>query len=191
MTPRDRRALLVGGAAVFGALVMLRVLPWTVAAVGRLRERTAQQSAAASRARAVLAVAPAARDSLTRVLNAIVALAPQLVDVHSAAEAQASLSALVSLAANRHGLKVARLDPLPPLPDSSAGVFRRVTVHAELEGDVAGLAGLLRAVETSEPLLSVVSLAVSAPDPYAHPNAPEVLHLEIDVMGYYLPRGSP
>jgi hypothetical protein len=107
--------------------------------------------------------------------------------VHSSAEAQASLSALVSLAANRHGLKVARLDPLP---DSSAGVFSRVTVHAELEGDVAGLAGLLRAVETSEPLLSVVSLAVSAPDPYARPNTPEVLHLEIDVSGYYMPRGS-
>lgn len=188
MNPRDRRALLVGGAVILGALVVLRVLPRTVAAVGGLRERTAQQSAAASRARAVLAAAPAARDSLERVLNAIVALAPQLVDVHSAAEAQASLSALVSLAASRHGLKVARLDPLP---DSSVGVFNRVTVHAELEGDVAGLAGLLRAVETSEPLLSVVSLAVSAPDPYARPNAPEVLHLEINVSGYYLPRGSP
>jgi hypothetical protein len=70
-------------------------------------------------------------------------------------------------------------------------VFRRVTRHAELAGDVAGLAGLLRAVETSEPLLSVVSLAVSAPDPHAHPSTPEVLHLEIDVSGYYLPRGSP
>jgi len=188
VTPRDRRALFVGGAVVCGALAVLRVLPWTVAAVGRLRERTTQQFAAASRARVVLAAAPATRDSLARVLNAIVALAPQLVDVHSAAEAQASLSALVSLAASRHGLTVARLDPLP---DAAAGVFRRVTLHAELQGDVAGLAGLLRAVETSEPLLSVVSLAVSAPDPYAHPHTPEVLQLEIDVSGYYLPRGSP
>ena len=188
MTLRDRRALLVGGAVVAGALMVLRVLPWTVAVVGGLRERTSQQFVAASRARTVIAGAPAVRDSLARVLNAIVALASQLVDVHSAAEAQASLSALVSLAASRHGLKVARLDPLP---DSPAGVFNRVMVHAELEGDVAGLAGLLRAVETSEPLLSVVSLAISAPDPYARPNAPEVLHLEIDVSGFYLPRGSP
>jgi nitric oxide reductase activation protein len=108
----------MGSAAVFGALAVLRVLPWTFAAVGRLRERATQQFAAASRARVVLAAAPAARDSLARVLSAIVALAPQLVDVHSAAEAQASLSALVSLAASRHGLKLARLDPLP---DSAGG----------------------------------------------------------------------
>jgi Type II secretion system (T2SS), protein M subtype b len=187
MTPRDRRALLVGAAAIVGGAVAIRVVPWSVHAVTGLGVRVEQQSLLATEARAVLAAAPEVRDSLGRVLTGIVALAPVLVDGHTTAEAQASLSALVSLAANRHALKVVRLDPLA---DSAAGVFSRVTVHAELEGDIAGLVGLLRAVETSEPLLSIGTLAVSAPDPHANLKAAEVLHFELDVTGYFLPRGA-
>ena len=188
MNPRDRRALVVGGAASTGTFLVRRELPWAVRSVLQLRERAEQQVATAARARAVLAAEPGARDSLAGVLNSIVALAPKLVEGRSSAEAQASLSGLVSLAASRHGLKVVRVDPLP---DSAAGVFRRVVVHAELEGDVAGLAGVLKGLETSQSLLSVTSLGVSSPDPYSRAGVPEVLHLELDVSGYYLPRGAP
>jgi hypothetical protein len=120
-------------------------------------------------------------------LGGIVALARVLVDGHTTAEAQASLSGLVSLAANRHALRVVRLDPLP---DSSVGVFNRVAVHAELEGDIAGLGGLLKTVESGEPLLSVGALSVTTPDPRSSGKAPELLHLELDVTGYFLPRGT-
>lgn len=187
MTPRDRRALLVGAAAIVGGVLVFRFVPWAVRGVAGLRVRVEQQTQLASEASAVLAVAPAMRDSLGRVLGGIIALAPVLVDGHTTAEAQASLSGLVSLAANRHALRVVRLDPLT---DSSVGVFNRVTVHAELEGDIAGFAGLLKTVEAGEPLLSIGTLAVTAPDPRSNGKAPELLHLELDVTGYFLPRGS-
>jgi hypothetical protein len=187
MTARDRRALFLGAAVILGVVLLVRALPWAARSLVRLRARVTQQSQIASSARALLAATPFMRDSLGRVLNDIVALAPKLVDGRSAAEAQASLSALVSLAANRHDLKVVRLDPLP---DSSAGVFSRANVHAEMEGDIVGLTGFLKAIETATPLLSIGALAVAAPDPRANPNTPEALHLELDLSGYYLPRGE-
>ncbi len=187
MNDRDRRAVLWGGAVIVGSLLLLRVLPRAAHSFARLRDSAEQQQRTLVRAREVLAQRDELRDSLGRVLGAIVALAPKLVDGQSTAEAQASLSSLVSLAAGRHALRVVRLDPLP---DSAAGVFSRVAVHAELEGDVIGLARLLRAVETADPMLSVMTLGVSALDGSSAPGRVEALRVEMDVAGYYLPRGA-
>ena len=187
MTPRDRRALLVGGGAILGAVFLLRAVPWTVRSVGALRVEAAERAETVARAQEVLAGAAATRDSLTRGLGAVVALAPRLVDGRTSADAQASLSGLVSLAATRHALRIMRLDPLP---DSTAeGVFNRVAVHVELEGDVAGLARFLGAVERGDPLLTLPALSVQAIDPVGRPNAPEQLKIEATVAGLYLPRG--
>jgi len=159
-------------------------VPWGFRAVGHLRDEAVEQSGTVARARDVLSRTPLVRDSLSAVLAAIVGLAPQLVDGHSAADAQAGLSGLLTLAANRHNLKIVRMEALP---DSGAGVFSPVRVHAEVEGDVRGAAELLRSIETGDPLLTVTSLAITAPDPAT---TVEVLHIEIDVAGYYLPRAD-
>jgi hypothetical protein len=185
MTPRDRKALLLGAAVVLGAVLLLRVIPWGVRSVLALRTRTLERVETLTRAQDVLAAAPALRDSLTRALGAVVALAPRLVDGRTAAEASASLSALVSMAASRHQVRLVRLDPLP---DSAAGVFRRVAVHAELEGDVRGLTRFLRAIETGDPLLTIPTLAVLAPDPLGRVPGPEALRAEVDVTGFFLLR---
>jgi len=184
--PRDRRALLWGGAAVVGAVLVLRVLPWMVRAVTALHVEAVERVQTVARANEVLAGAPPTRDTLAQTLGAVVALAPRLIEGRTAAEAQASLSGLVSLAANRHALRVMRLDPLP---DSSAeGAFNRVAVHVELEGDVAGLTRFLGAVEKGDPLLTLPALSVQATDPGGRPNAAEQFKIEATVSGLYLPR---
>lgn len=185
MTSRDRRALLVGGSVILGAIVLLRVLPWTVREAVSLRAQAIDRLATLDRARALVAALSANRDSLRDEFGAIVGLAPKLVDGARSAEAQASLSALVSLAAGRHALKLLRLDPLP---DSAAGAFHRVAVHAECEGDVAGLTALLRSLEMATTLLTVPQLSVQAPDPWAESKAPERLRIELTVSGWYLAR---
>jgi hypothetical protein len=187
MTTRDRRALVLGCGAILAAVLCFRVLPWAVRMAISWRAQVLDRQAGVARARDVLARASAVRDSLDRTLVAIVDLAPRLVDGHSAAEASASLSALVSLAANRHALKVVRVDPLP---DSAAGVFRRVAVHAEFEGDAAGIGRLIRSVETGDPLLTVMSLAVDAPAPVPQRGVPEALRVQLDIGGFYLPKGA-
>ncbi|HKV69642.1 MAG TPA: type II secretion system protein GspM [Gemmatimonadales bacterium] len=182
---RDRRALLLGLGAVVLALLAFRGVPLAVRGVDGLRDRAAGQTATLARVEDVVLRGPAVRDSLTDALQGIVSLAPELVDGTTAADAQASLSGLVSLVANRHALKVLRADALP---DSAVGVFHRAAIHAELEGDLGGVTAFLRSIETGEPLLTVSSISLETPDPLSYRRTPEVLHLFADVSGYYLPR---
>lgn len=182
---KDRRALLWGLGVVLGAAVLLRGAPAAVRAVGRLRDKAIAQRATVTRAEDVIVRGPAVRDSLAQTFSAIVALAPDLVDGDTPADAQAGLAALFSLAANRHALKVIRLDPLP---DSAAGVFHRVALHAELEGDIAGVTGLLGSLETGAPLLTVSSWSIGTSDAVPHPRTSEALHVTLEVGGYYLAR---
>ena len=128
---------------------------------------------------------PAVRDSMAQTFQEIVALAPDLVEGEASADAQASLSGLVSLAANRGALKIVRVDPLP---DSAAGPFHRVALHVEFEGDMSGLTGLLGTLETHAPILTISAFSLETPDPVPHPRMSEVLHVAMDVSGYYLPR---
>ena len=183
MKARDRRALLWGLGAVVGGVALLRGVPVAIRGVKELRERTIAQRVTLTRVEDVIVRGPWVRDSLALAYQEIVALAPDLVDGETPADAQAGLSALFSLEANRHALKVVRLDPLP---DSAAGVFHRVALHAELEGDIGGVTGLLGTVETTEPLLTVSSLSIGTSDAVPHPRTSEVLHVTLDLGGYYL-----
>ena len=180
---RDRRALVWGVGVVLGAAALLRGVPAAARAVGALRERATAQRATLTRAEDVIVRGPWVRDSLALAYEQIVAFAPDLVDGDTPADAQAGLSAVFSLQASRHALKTVRLDPLP---DSAAGVFRRVALHAELEGDIAGVTGLLGSLETGTPLLSVSSVSIGTSDAVPHPKTSEVLHVTLNVGGYYL-----
>jgi Type II secretion system (T2SS), protein M subtype b len=161
MTANDRRAVRFGVIAIVGAVLVLRTLPWGIRSVGALRRSAMEQSVLLADASLLLKERRAVEDSLGAALAAVVALAPKLSEGRTPSEAQAALSALVSVAAGRHSLKVLRLDPLP---DSTVGVFNRVSVHADLEGDLAGVTRLLRAVEAANPVLSVSSMRLSATD---------------------------
>ena len=185
MTPRERRSITVGVAVVLGALVVTRVVPWSIGSLGALRERAAEQRAREARAERALQSTQALRDSLGRAAAEIIALAPKLTEGNSAAEAQADLSSVVSLVANRQKLKVVRLDPLP---DSAMGPFGRVAVQAQLEGDLRGLSAFLGNIEVGDPMLTIASLGVTAPDPTGRPNASEVLRIDARIEGLYLRR---
>jgi hypothetical protein len=187
VTLRDRRALIWGGAAVLASVLGLRVLPWTARSMAALRVEAVDRVQTVARANEVLADAAATRDSLVQALGAVVALAPRLIDGRTAAEAQASLSGLVSLAAGRHALRIVRLDPLAD--SAGEGPFNRVAVQVELEGDVAGLTRFLRAVEKGDPLLTLPALSVQSTDPGVGPKVAEQLKIEATIAGLYLPRG--
>lgn len=188
MTARDRRALLIGGTVVGTAVLGLRALPWTLQRLAAWRAQVVAAEATLARERALLARAPAVRDSLDRALAGVVALAPALVGSRTPAEASATLASLLTLGDSRHALKVVSVDPLP---DSVAGVFDRVALHVALEGDVRGLTSFLAAVETGAPLLTVTQLRVDAPAPAGPQSAPEALEIRLTVAAYGLVRGTP
>lgn len=188
MTARDRRAVLLGAAILLGVAAIVRGGPATVRGLAGLRERAAERQAALARSRDLLARSPLIRDSLALAAAAVVKLAPQLIEGRTRAEAAAALAALVSLDAGRSALKVLRL---APSGDSAAGILQPVRVTAELEGDVRGLTQFLATLERRHPLLSAVAFAVTAPEVTPRPNAPEALHLEVEVQGWFLARTDP
>jgi hypothetical protein len=184
MTHRDRRVLLLGAAVVCVAVLALRILPWAVRGIAHKKETALSSHTALMHARALLESRVDIRDSLGRTLSALIALAPKFVEGSTAAEAQASLSSVVSLAATRHAIRVLRVDPLP---DSSLGLFTRVGVRAELEGDINGVTRLLGALETGNPMVSLSALAIQA---ISTPSSlqTEQLRVEMSVNGFYFPR---
>lgn len=189
MTPRDRRALLWGGVAIVGAVLGLRVLPWTARhaseALAVLRER----ASLLARTREEMASLPTLRDSAATLSQALVALASQVLSGSTPAEAGADLSGRMNLAASRAPAKVERLDPLP---DSSGdGRLGRVRMHATLETDVRGLIALIHAIDAADAVLKLDELRVEAPEPGKVERGPEILKVEITVTGWYLrPRST-
>ena len=190
MTARDRRALVVGAAILCAAILVLRGVPSGAHRLADLRRTVLERQATLARARSVLAGRLAERDSFEHVVAGIVGLAPHLLDGRTAPDAQASLSGLVSLAAGRHAVRVLRLDPVN-VADTTSPAFSEVSVHAEVESNISGVLKLIRALETADPVLTITSVQISAPNTTAGPKQPETLHGELTVAGYYLPRGTP
>jgi hypothetical protein len=184
MTPRDRRALLLGGLVIGGAVLGLRILPWSVRRAMGAHALLTERAALLARTRAELGSLPELRDSAAVLTRALLALAPQVLSGSSSAEAGADLSGRMNLAASRAPAKVERLDALP---DSSAsGRLGQVRVHAALETDIRGLVALIRAIDAGDEVLKLDELRVESPDPGGVNRGPEILKVEITVSGWYI-----
>jgi len=188
MTKRDRRALMLGSAAVIGAVLVLRVLPWAARALFAAESDLREHATLLARARSELRDAPDLRDSMTTVTQELIGLAPKLLSGSTQADALADLSARLNMAASHHGAKLGRIDQLSD--STAAGRLRQVRVRAALETDVRGLTGVLRAVALGDAALAVEELRVSARDVNSTERAPEVLEVELAVAAWFLKGGS-
>lgn len=184
MTPRDRRAVLLGVIAIGAAVTGLRVVPWGLrrasAAYADLRER----SALLARTRDDMASLPELRDSAATLSRELVALAPDLLSGSSPAEAGADLSGRMNLAASRAQARVERIDPLPD--SAGSGRLGRVRVHAALESDVRGLVAFLKAIDGADEVVKLDELHVEAPQALTSERGPEILKIEVTVSGWYI-----
>ena len=184
MTPRDRRALLVGGLVVAVAVLGLRVLPWGLQRATVAHALLSERAGLLARMREELASLPRLRDSAAVLTRGLVALAPQVLSGSTPAEAGADLSGRMSLAASR---APARVDRLNPLPDSGgAGRLGRARVHAVFETDVRGLIAFLRAIDAGDEVLTLEELHIEAPEPGAAKRGPEILKVEVTISGWYI-----
>jgi type II secretion system (T2SS) protein M len=128
------------------------------------------------------------QDSGEVIRRRVAGLAGQVLSPGTPAEAAASLGGLVSMAGERQRVRVSRTEGIA---DSvQAGPARRVSLRATLESDTAGLLRLLGALARGPTVLTVGDLRVAADAP-SSPAASELLHTEITVRAWYLPRTGP
>jgi hypothetical protein len=185
---RERRALVLGGAIVVVAALVLRVVPWGVRSVAGQHERFTAQAALLARAVDDMRTAGTLVDSGAVLEGRVRALAPKILSGSSEAEAVADLTAKLAAGATRHRVKINRIDLLPD--STRAGQLRAVRLRASLESDSRGTLELLRLLTRDDVVLTLPDLRVTAIDPHTTDQRPEILRTEITVRGWFLERRS-
>jgi hypothetical protein len=155
-----------------------------VGAVRDARDRLEARTELLGRMEADVRSTSRLEDSAAAVRTRVVALAPELLGPGGESEAVAALGALLSSAAERQRVRVSRTEAVPD--SARAGPARRVSVRATLESETAGLLGMLEALARQRAVLTVGSLQIAA-DPPPVASAPELLHTEFTLSGWYLP----
>jgi hypothetical protein len=181
ISSRDRRVLLLGAGVVLFTWLATRAIPAALSWHASLRDRAEASALQLTRSREALAQETLIRESLAVRAARLVSMAPRLLAGRTEAEAVAEFSGLVNGLATRHRV---RLVQLQPIPDSTRGLFTAISLRLELQGDVAGLAGWLAALEEGERLLAVREIQITATNPAAPPSQPETLRAELVVRGW-------
>jgi hypothetical protein len=185
LSPRDRRALVIGIASIGGLVVVGRVVPawrvWETATVSSASE--AARSAA--RDQVLARNARAIHDSLAARKGRLTALAPSWLEGDSPAAAGAGLAALVTRAATDAAMTLGTVD----IRTDSVGheAFVPVHVRLSLNGDIQGLATMLAALDRGPVAMRVASLAVQGGDPAAPAQRPEILHADLTIDALWHP----
>lgn len=188
LSPRDRRALVIGIASIGGLVIVGRVVPawraWEHAVVA------SAEAAARSTARdhVLAANARATHDSLAARTARLTALAPSWLNGDSPASAGAGLAALVTRAATDADMTLGAVD----IQSDSVGqnTFAPVHLRVSVSGDVHGLATLLAALDRGPVTLRVASLAVQGSDPAASAQRPEMLHADLAIDALWRPNAA-
>jgi hypothetical protein len=160
LSPRDRRALRV--AALIGAAALIVVLGLRPAwrAYVDASDELALERRTLARERGLVAASPRIRAARTEGARRMADLAPRVFVVPSANLASAALAGYVRELADSVGVTIAQLTP-PESPDDRVR-FGPVAVQVQGRGDLEGVLGLLRALESGPKLVRLDSIDIAA-----------------------------
>lgn len=188
MTPRDRRAVVIGGAIVLGAWLLVWGVPRLGAEWRENRERVEAQRLLLAETRRAIDALPRMEDSAHVLTGRVAGLAPRILSGASSAVALSDLSGRMNTIV---GLAHGRMLRFEAAPDSAAaGPLRRVTAQVEIETDFRGVAELLDYLGQGQLVAVAERLQVTAADPGAVPATLEQLNLVLWVSAWYLARES-
>ncbi len=186
MSPRDRRALLLGTMLTVTAFLALRGGPWVWRRIHESVERLRSRAERVDRTQADIRSVKELEDSAAVLRGKFIALAPKLLTGGTSSEALADLAGRLVVIAERHRVRLERTDPVT---DSvRGGQLSRVTVRGAIEGDTRGTFGFLSGLAAEPAVLTLDQVRMVAPEPGALATAPEVLRTELTIYGWYLNR---
>jgi hypothetical protein len=184
VSPRDRRALIAGGAAVGLAILIVKLGPWAWRTVMEQRAELEARAGLLERMRADVRSADRLEDSGVVVKGRLATLAPKLLTGRTSAEATADLGARLVAAAVRHRVRVSRADPV--IDSTERWGIGRVALRATLESDTRGVFELLDAVGREPAVLVIDGLAITVADPHVSGDRPELVRTDLTVRGWFV-----
>lgn len=160
---RELRVLLGGVLVVSGIVGLGHGVPaglqWADSAIRSAQELNAE----VERATAAIAALPGTRDRFGARRADFVGMAPRILGTAGPADAERTLSALVSGAAARTGVSIGAIET--STDSDGAGFFLVVSARVEAEADQQGLIRMLGILESGRELLVFRRLVVERLDP--------------------------
>ncbi len=185
LAARDRRALIAGVVGIAGLVIVVRGVPAWLRWRQEARATAAEAIVQEQRVKAVIADFSQSVDTLSARAGRFRRLGQAFLPGATSAEAAASLTAIVGEIARS---SLVRIDAMELHVDSASRELEmpRVRLEAQATADVAGLAALLRDIETGPTLLAVRSLSVR-PQSVENPSSQvETLSIRFTVEGLAL-----
>lgn len=186
----DMRTLLVGIICVVTILGVGKGIPFlmsshhaTIARLRMVQDELAQDRQIISGRSAVLR-------SLDETATTFLGLSPAFLKGSSPSQAAADLGSVVADAADANGVHVSSIQP--EIDSTAHTLIVPIIVRVTGTGDVRGVSGMLRDLESSVPLIDVRQATIAQPEPTALSDRMEALHIELTVRGLYrrVPDGS-
>jgi hypothetical protein len=180
---KDARTLLIGVVCVSTMLLVGKVMPAVIAShranatqLRMIRGELAQDRQIVGRRNEI------AR-SLDATTTAFLGMAPAFLKGSASSQGAAMLASVVADAADANGVHLSSLQPVADT--SSRTLVVPVSVHTSGTGDIRGISGMLRDLESGVPIIEVQQLMIAQPDPTAPADHMEMLHVELTMRGLY------
>jgi hypothetical protein len=183
VTARELRVLRIGVSVCALSLGATRITPGLVNFVVAERHETRELASVLRRQRRAVQSASVLTDSAAFLRQQLERLARIIIPAQSDDQAWEELTAKIGAIARRHEVRIQRVEPLPD--STRIGFLRRITLRAELESDMRGLAEFLGSLDRDSLMIGLSALHVTAPDPQSAPIAPELLRSELRISGWY------
>lgn len=186
---RDRRAVRLGGVLILALLILFKGVPaWlTWRSASYAVAQTALEQAATTRG--TLTSFPADLDSLQSRTARLTGLSARL---FVGADSTAAANALANLLGDLARASGAKIDSTrASFPRGTGGLIHPVRLDAKVVADVAGLAGLIRRLETTPFYLAIrtVHVDASVDRPRTQPESLTV-RLGLEGLSWVTPRGQ-
>ncbi len=182
-TSNDMRTLLVGVVCVIAMLAVGKGIPLAITSrrttAGQLRmvrSKLAQDSEIVAGRTGVI-------KAIDKTSTAFLGLSPAFLKGSAASQAAAGLASVIADAADANGVHVASLQP--EVDSVSRSLIVPIIMRLSATGDVRGVSGMLRDLESGVPLVDVRQVTIAQPDPTATSEHMESLHVDLTVRGLY------
>lgn len=189
MSPKDRRAIVMGAVIVLPALIFIwGVRPYR-AAMAATRDELETASLALSREKAAVAqrAAPVSQRSAD---SALAMAAPRLFEGRDDAIASAQLAAYLGNVARRSRVLMQDANTRPST--TSPEGIRTLRVEVRAESDIQGVATFLHNLESGQKLVRVDRLEISRVPGLEDKNGFETLSIAATISGFaFLPMPAP